>query len=91
MHLGIEPGTKAYRLYNPTSNKIVISRDVIFNEGECWNWKGDETEETIESGMFRMTWGDAMDNGNGPYLISTQQEEESTEYVETQSQHGVWY
>ena len=85
VHLGIEPGTKAYRLYNPTSKRIVISRDVIFNERECWNWKGDETEETIESGMFRMTWGDDMDNGFGPYLISAQQEAESTEEVESPS------
>ena len=37
VHLGIEPGSKAYRLYNPSSRRIVVSRDVIFNEKECWN------------------------------------------------------
>ena len=85
VHLGIEPGTKAYRLYNPTTRRIIVSRDVVFNEKESWNWKGAETEEIKESGMFRMTWGDAMDNGYGPYLISTHQEEDVAAGVEAQT------
>lgn len=32
VHLGIEPGSRAYRLFNPTTKKIVVSRDVIFDE-----------------------------------------------------------
>ena len=40
VHLGIEPGSKAYRLYNPTSKRIIVSRDVIFDEKTRWNWKG---------------------------------------------------
>lgn len=86
VHLGIEPGTKAYRLYNPSNRQITVSRDVIFKEKECWNWKGAETKETHGSGMFRMTWGDAIDNGQGPYLINTQQEEYDVEETETQTQ-----
>ena len=37
VHLGIEPGSKAYRLYNPSTRRAVVSRDVIFNEEACWN------------------------------------------------------
>jgi hypothetical protein len=36
--LGYEPGTKAYRLYNPVSDRVVVSRDVVFEEGRVWNW-----------------------------------------------------
>ena len=30
--------SKAYRLYNPSSGKIIISRDVMFNEDASWPW-----------------------------------------------------
>lgn len=39
VHLGTEPGSKAYRLYDPTTRKIIVSRDVIFDENKMWNWK----------------------------------------------------
>ena len=32
VHLGTEPGSKAYRLLDPQSKQIVVSRDVIFDE-----------------------------------------------------------
>lgn len=60
VHLGIEPGSEAYRLYNPSTRRIVMSRDVIFDEKACWNWKGVDKEEHTESGMFRMTWGSSL-------------------------------
>ncbi|KAL8102451.1 hypothetical protein AgCh_027080 [Apium graveolens] len=30
---------RAYKLYNPITRKVVISRDVIFNEVASWEWK----------------------------------------------------
>ena len=36
--LGISEESKAYRLYDPLSQKVLISRDVIFNEEESWPW-----------------------------------------------------
>lgn len=30
VHLGVEPGTKAYHLYDPNVRKVVVSRDVVF-------------------------------------------------------------
>lgn len=38
VHLGTEPGSKAYRLYDPLTKKIVVSRDVVFDESKGWNW-----------------------------------------------------
>lgn len=32
IHIGYEPGSKSYRLWNPSTKRIVISRDVTFNE-----------------------------------------------------------
>ena len=34
--LGISKESKAYRLYDPLSQKIIISRDVIFKEEDSW-------------------------------------------------------
>ena len=38
VHLGTEPGSKAYRLFYLSSKKIVVSRDVIFEENKAWDW-----------------------------------------------------
>ncbi|WZZ60567.1 hypothetical protein YC2023_060674 [Brassica napus] len=44
VHLGTEPGSKAYRLYDPNSRRIVVSRDVIFDEEKGWNWSRESSE-----------------------------------------------
>ena len=36
--LGYEDGTKAYRLYDPARGKVVVSRDVVFDEAAAWSW-----------------------------------------------------
>lgn len=73
VHLGIEPGSKAYRLYDPSSRRIIVSRDVIFNESSCWNWKGASNEKQDDSGMFHMTWGATVDNGHGPLVVEAEE------------------
>ena len=54
VHLGTEPGSKAYRMYNPTTRKIIVSRDVIFDESKMWNWKNIASENR---GSFNVTLG----------------------------------
>nr|GEY24723.1 ribonuclease H-like domain, reverse transcriptase, RNA-dependent DNA polymerase [Tanacetum cinerariifolium] len=39
VYLGNKPGSKAYRLFDPTTQKICVSRDVKFKENETWDWK----------------------------------------------------
>lgn len=41
VHLGTEPGSKAYRLYDPSTRKVTVSRDIVFDETRCWNWSRD--------------------------------------------------
>ncbi|GKC58826.1 copia-type polyprotein [Tanacetum coccineum] len=35
---GVSEESKAYRLYDPVNNKIVISKDVVFEEEKAWPW-----------------------------------------------------
>jgi hypothetical protein len=36
--LGYEEGSKAYRLYDPARGKVLVSRDVVFDEAAAWDW-----------------------------------------------------
>ncbi|MCI41411.1 copia-type polyprotein, partial [Trifolium medium] len=38
VHLGVSEESKAYKLYDPIERKIIVSRDVIFEETKGWNW-----------------------------------------------------
>lgn len=49
--LGYEANTKAYRVYHPGSKQVIVSRDVIFDEGKGWDWSKvleNETETAAE-------------------------------------------
>lgn len=48
IHLGTEPGSKAYRLLDPINRKVVVSRYVCFDENKSWDWKNCEREESVE-------------------------------------------
>ncbi|GJZ99829.1 ribonuclease H-like domain, reverse transcriptase, RNA-dependent DNA polymerase [Tanacetum coccineum] len=39
VYLGNEQGSKAYRLFDPITKRICVSRDVKFKENETWDWK----------------------------------------------------
>jgi len=55
--LGMSEESKAYRLYNPISGKIVTSRDVVFDENECWNWQGNNEVSVTDT----LEWGDSYE------------------------------
>lgn len=37
--LGFSEESKGYRLYNPATKKVIISRVVVFEETKGWDWK----------------------------------------------------
>lgn len=37
--LGVSEKSKAYRLYNPNTKKVIISRDVVLDEENFWIWE----------------------------------------------------
>ena len=47
--LGVSDQSKAYKLYNPTTKKIIISRDVVFDEERFWENNIDETKKILEN------------------------------------------
>lgn len=42
--MGYEKGSKAYRLYNPSTGQVCVSCDVVFEETKGWNWEGVEEQ-----------------------------------------------
>ena len=69
VHLGTEPGSKAYRLYDPQTRRVVVSRDVVFDESKGWNWSSDETEEQ-SMGNFEVTLGTFGNHGIDDHIAS---------------------
>lgn len=56
VHVGSEPGTKAYRLFDLVTQKIIVSRDVIFDETKGWDWIKEVGINNEEPGSFIIPW-----------------------------------
>jgi hypothetical protein len=52
--LGVSEKSKAYRLYDSASQKIIVSRDVVFEEDKGWDWDK-QYDETIRCNL---EWGE---------------------------------
>lgn len=70
MLLGVSEESKAYRLYNPLTKKIVVSRDVVFEENESWdcNKSGKEIRSDV------LEWGEKEED-----TVVREEESESDE------------
>uniref|UniRef100_A0A2N9G9X7 Uncharacterized protein n=1 Tax=Fagus sylvatica TaxID=28930 RepID=A0A2N9G9X7_FAGSY len=58
--IGYNDESKGFRLLNPKSNKLVVSRDVIFDEVESWQWE----DNLQESRNFEVPTLDFQDKSN---------------------------
>ena len=45
--LGVSEESKAWRLYDPVTKMIVISKDVVFDEDKSWDWNQTGVKEKI--------------------------------------------
>lgn len=50
--IGYEPGSKAYKVYEPSTRRVHVSRDVIFDETASWNWEEQYGEPEGSNGEF---------------------------------------
>lgn len=44
-----ETGTKGHRFFYPSSERLHVSRDVLFEEDKSWNWDSENSTEQIPS------------------------------------------
>lgn len=51
--LGYEPGTKGCRVFDPADKRVVVTRDVVFDETTSWPWTDTEEARRVSpSDMF---------------------------------------
>ena len=55
--IGYSEESKGYKMIDPCTMKVTISRDIVFEEGEKWDWKStaEETKHDI------LDWGEAYE------------------------------
>ena len=46
--IGYDNKSKAYRLYNPAEKKVIVSRDVQFDENSSWDWDNGSENQISE-------------------------------------------
>ena len=73
--------SKAYKLFNPSTMKIIISRDVVFDEKNTWTWKQNGVKENILV--------DFDDDEKGQQPVENEQEEEVTQNVPIADQNPL--
>ena len=52
--------SKAYKLYNPLTNKLVVSRDVIFTQEEEWNWNEQSSDNENRLDMKKVLYEESF-------------------------------
>ncbi|GJS39678.1 zinc finger, CCHC-type containing protein [Tanacetum coccineum] len=64
VYLGVEEGSKAYRLYDPIAKKKHVSRDVKFMEIKPWDWDRDEEDTSTQDTFWTSFVVEGVDNEN---------------------------
>jgi hypothetical protein len=70
--IGYDMNTKGYRVYDPATRRVVVTRDVVFEEEKKWEWSKNPAEDTRPAGdMFTVHYQ--------PYSDTTKYEDEFRE------------
>jgi hypothetical protein len=84
---GVSDESKAYRLFDPISHKIIISRDVVFEEDQCWDWEVCYNKEIVSD----LVW--EQDEGEGTGVGANEEESEANSTEESEgsetTDHGI--
>jgi hypothetical protein len=78
--LGYEPGSKAYRLYDPVAKRILVSRDVVFDEGRAWDWQS--ASEPVVTSEFIVESMDYGGDVSAPVSATAADEQSSPDAAE---------
>ena len=92
VHLGMEPGSKAYRLYDPNTRRIIVSRGVVFDEEKIWNWskEGAEKENGGSFVVAGSVFADYDEASLAPKAITSVEEaEEASETINSVSKQST--
>jgi hypothetical protein len=49
VHLGVSNESKGYKLFDPSKNKVIISKDVVFEEEKGWDWNEKHKEPSLQA------------------------------------------
>ncbi len=61
-------GTKAYRFYDPQTKRLRISRDVVFEENQAWNWST-AADDAPNSNIFTVEFPTDDDAGEDVQVV----------------------
>ena len=77
--IGYSLDTKGYKLYNPKTQKVIISPDVTFDEDGIWDWS-EEEKRSLPTPIFI---NNEVDTSNREPSSSSTSEESPHEVEET--------
>lgn len=88
VYLRTKPGSKAYRLFDPTSRRVTVSRDVVFDENKHWKWNMLNSENHSDSGMFTLSLGEFGNHGVRDFETAAGTEENREESEDNGDSEG---
>lgn len=91
VNLGTEPGSKAYRLYDPEKRQVVMGRDVIFDDNKGWEWDKPGHKQNRDTNFSIMLSTHGNHGVSEDFNLPSEQAEEIKDVqtlVEQEEEHG---
>lgn len=77
--LGVSDSSKAYKLFNPLTKKIVTSRDVVFDEETTWDWNEQQSQQILHD----------EEEEKLPALVVPESSSDTTQIIDENSQSSA--